>query len=210
MLMSKLIGIKRVKASNHDAKKLRRDGKIPAVLYEMNLQNTLLEIGAIELNKQISVTGEHGELIINVDGVDRKTLIKEIQREPVDHKITHIDLQEVNANKIITTEVPLHFIGEDMVRSNGGILQKEKNSIKVQCAEGIMPKHISIDFSDLHIGDSIKVGNVEVMDGITIIDDPKSLIASIGSADANIEDEVAEVKTEVTASVAPEVKTTEE
>jgi large subunit ribosomal protein L25 len=179
MLMSKLIGVKRAKASNHEAKKLRRDGKIPAVLYEMNLQNTLLEIGALELNKQISTSGEHGELIINVDGVDRKTLIKEIQREPVDHNIIHIDLEEVNVNKIIVTDVPLRFVGEELVRMSGGILQKEKDSIKVQCAEGIMPKYITIDFSDLHLGDSMKVGNVEVPNGITIIDDAKSVIASI-------------------------------
>lgn len=196
MLMSKLIGSKRVKASNHEAKKLRRDGKIPAVLYGMNLQNTLLAIGALELNKQISVNGEHGELIINVDGVDRKTLIKEIQREPVDHNIIHIDLEEVNADKIIVTEVPLHFVGEDIVRSNGGILQKEKDSIKVQCAEGIIPKYISIDFSNLHIGDSMKVGNVEVSEGITILDDEKSVIASIGGDNTDKVEAEAEVETE--------------
>ena len=205
--MINLIGIERVKASNHEAKKIRREGKIPAVLYGMKKANTLLEFGAIELNKQISITGEHGELIITVDGVDRKTLIKEIQRQPVDHKITHIDLEEVDANKIITTEVSLHFIGEDQVRTTGGILQKERNTIKLQCAEGIIPKYITIDLSDLQIGDTVRAGDVKVIEGITVLDDEKTVIASITGADAEEEEVVAPEKTEVTAGVAPEEAT---
>lgn len=206
--MIKLIGTKRVKASNHDAKKIRKNGKIPAILYGMKKENTLLEFGAIELNKQLSITGEHGELIINIDGVERRTLIKEIQREPVDHYLTHIDLEEVDANKIITTEVSIHFVGEDTVRATGGILQKEKNSIKVQCAEGIMPKFVTVDFTGLTIGDTVRAENIKVAEGITILDDATCVIASITGADAE-EEEVAPVKTEVTAGVVPEVETPE-
>jgi large subunit ribosomal protein L25 len=209
MLMIKLIGIERVKASNHDAKKLRRNGKIPAILYGMKKANTLLEFGAIELNKQIAITGEHGELIITIDGVDRKTLIKEIQREPVDHKLTHIDLEEVDANKIIVTEVSLHFINEDGVRTSGGILQKEKNSIKVQCAEGIMPKYITVDFAGLQIGDTVRAGDVKVEEGVTVLDDEKTVIASITGADAEEEEVVAPEKTEVTAGAADPAAETE-
>ena len=209
--MIKLIGTVRVKASNHGAKKVRREGKIPAVLYGMKKPNTILEFGAIELNKQISITGEHGELIITIDGVDRKTLIKEIQREPVDHQITHIDLEEVDENKIIITEVSIHFIGEDSVRSTGGILQKEKNSIKVQCAEGIMPKYVTVDFSGLTIGDTVRAADIKVAEGVTVLDDEKTVIASITGADAE-EEEVVPEKTEVTAGVETEaaVETSEE
>lgn len=206
--MIKLIGTKRVKASNHDAKKIRKNGKIPAILYGMKKENTLLEFGAIELNKQLSITGEHGELIITIDGVDRKTLIKEIQREPVDHYLTHIDLEEVDENKIISTEVSIHFIGEDSVRATGGILQKEKNSIKVQCAEGIMPKYVTVDFTGLTIGDTVRAENIKVAEGILILDDATSVIASITGADAE-EEEVAPVKTEVTAGAVPEAETAE-
>ena len=78
---------KREKKTLHEAKKERRQGLVPGIIYGKNINNIMFEIAELELNKEIFRSGEHGVLDINMDGQNHKTLIKEIQRDPVHHKI---------------------------------------------------------------------------------------------------------------------------
>lgn len=170
---------KRVKNTTHEGRKERRIGKVPGVIYGKGITNFMFEVGEIELVKQVNTVGEHGIINTNIDGSDYKTLIKEIQRDPVNHKIIHVDLQELTVGSRITTEIPLVFIGEDLVMRNGGIIQKEKNSVKVQCASENIPKYINVDLSRMLQGDTYRVSDVEVSKEISIVDDLNALIASI-------------------------------
>ena len=101
--MEKLNANIRLKDSAHSAKKSRVKGLVPGVLYGKELQNTLFEIGDLELEAHISKNGEHGTIDINIEGKDYNTLIKEIQRDPVSRKIIHMDLEGLsNSKKVIT------------------------------------------------------------------------------------------------------------
>lgn len=177
--MESIILHKRIKKTSHEAKKERRKGLIPGIIYGKNINNMMFEIGELELNKEITRSGEHGVLSVNLDGESHKALIKEIQRDPVHHKITHIDLAELPENTVVQTEVPIVFNGEDLIMKKGGAVQKEKSNVKVQCKGESIPKFINVDLSKLDIGDSYRIGDIEMAEDISIIEDFNSIIASV-------------------------------
>ena len=179
--MEKLVVKEREKNTRHSAKKNRREGKVPGILYGKNLKNLMFEVGELELNSEISRIGEHGVLDISINGDNHNVLIKEIQREPVNQKILHIDLEELFENSRVITEVPIKFIGENEVNKNGGILQKERSSVKLQCTSAKIPKLIQVDVSNLSVGDAYRVADIEFGEEISIIDSLNLVIATIAT-----------------------------
>lgn len=192
---------KRNKNTSHESRKERRMGKVPGILYGKNVNNFMFEVGELELDKEITSVGGHGVINTSIDGKEYKTLIKEIQRDAVNHKIIHIDLQELSNESKITTEVPLIFMGEDKVMKNGGIIQKEKNNVKVQCYAENIPKYINVDLSKMIMGDTYRVSDIEVSNEISIIDEANTLIASITGSNvkdiAPTETEKVEIKSQI-------------
>lgn len=188
--METLNAVKRQKKTSHEARKERRSGKTPGVLYGKNITNLLFEIGELELTKEIYKSGEHGIVNINIDGEEHKALIKEIQKDPVNRKLMHIDLEKLSDDTVVVTDVPLVFVGEDKVAKNGGILQKERNKVKIQCKGGNIPKSINVDVSNLSFGDTYRLSDVEFSNEITFIEDPNTVIATItnGNTDVIIKD----------------------
>jgi large subunit ribosomal protein L25 len=174
-----LVVKEREKKVVHSAKKNRRDGKVPGILYGKNFKNLMFEVGELELNSEINRRGEHGVLDISINGDNHNVLIKEIQREPVNQKIIHIDFEELYENSRVITEVPIRFIGENTVNKNGGILQKEKSSVKLQCKATKIPKIIQIDVSNLSVGDAYRVADIELGEEISIIDTLNLVIATV-------------------------------
>ena len=195
--METLSAVSRVKKTAHEAKKERQKGKVPGILYGKNISNMLFEIGEMELSKELIKTGEHGIVNISIDGKDHMALIKEIQKDPVNRKLIHLDLEELTNDTVITTDVPLLFVGEDTVRRNGGILQKERNKVKVQCKGGSIPKSINIDVSGLSFGDTYRLGDIEFSSEISILDDKNTVIAAV--ADGNT-DNIAQSTPEIESS----------
>lgn len=185
---------KREKKTLHEAKKERRKGLVPGIIYGKNISNMMFEISELELNKEITRGGEHGVLDVTLDGQNRKTLIREVQRDPVHHKIMHIDLAELTENSTVHTEVPIVFVGEDLVMKKGGAVQKEKTNIKIQCKGNNIPKCINVDLSKMEIGDAYRIGDIEIAEEIGFIENLNSIIASItmNKKPSDIPEEVAE------------------
>lgn len=177
--MEILNAVPRQKRTAHEAKKERRNGKVPGILYGKNITNMLFEIGELELSKELIKTGEHGIVNINIDGEEHRTLIKEVQRDPVNRKFMHIDLEELNNDTVVTTDIPLVFVGEDMVRRNGGILQKERNKVRVQCKGGNIPKSINVNVTGLSFGDTYRLADIEFSNEISFLDDRNTVIAAV-------------------------------
>lgn len=175
----------REKSTAHEARKIRRNGKVPGILYGKHITNMLFEIGELELTKELSKNGEHGIVNIKIDGKDHMALIKEIQKDPVNRKFIHIDLEELSNDTVVVTDVPLVFIGDDVIARNGAILQKEKNKVKVQCTGANLPKSINVDVSNLSFGDTYRIANIEFSKEITFMEDPNTVIAAITDANTD-------------------------
>lgn len=176
----------REKKTSHEAKKERRNGKIPGILYGKNTTNLLFEIGELELTKEINSNGEHGIVNLNINGNEHKALIKEIQKDPVNRKPIHIDLEELSSDTKVVTDIPLNFIGEENVVRNGGILQKERNKVKVQCSGDNIPRAINIDVSNMHFGDTYRLGDIEFSNEISFMEGTNMVIASVSDGNTHI------------------------
>ncbi|MCY6370519.1 50S ribosomal protein L25 [Clostridium ganghwense] len=177
--MEILKGEIREKNRTHYPKTKRQQGKIPGVLYGATINNMLFEVGELELNKEINKIGEHGTIELEINNEKHKTLIKELQREPVTHKIVHIDLEAVNNDKVVQTEIPLVFTGEKLAAKNGGIIQKERSSVKVQGKFEEIPKSIEVNLSTMNIGQVYRVADLEIAREISIVDDLNTVIAAV-------------------------------
>lgn len=183
--MEKLIIKQREKKTRHSARRSRREGNVPGILYGRNLNNLMFEVGELELNTIINKSGEHGVLDINLNGTNHNVLIKEVQREPINQKIIHIDFEELFENSRVVTEVPIKFLGENTVNKNGGILQKERSSVKLQCNTANIPKLIQVDVSKLSVGDSCRIADIEFAAEISVMDSISSVLATVTKVSKN-------------------------
>ncbi|MGL5153191.1 MAG: 50S ribosomal protein L25 [Clostridium sp.] len=172
---------KREKTNAQSASKLRKKGLVPGVLYGKKLGNLLFEIGEMELGREFTSGGEHGLVNVNCDGESYDALIKDVQRDPVTHKVIHLDLEAIDGDKKVTSEVPIHFIGEEWIANKGQILQKEKGVVKVSCAANKLPKSFSVDVSSAHSGSVYRYCDLEVGGEISIIDDLETVIAAVSN-----------------------------
>lgn len=163
----------------NNAKKLRREGKVPGILYGKNYKEFMFEVGELELCREISKNGEHGIVSFGLNGKDCDALIKDVQRDPVTHKILHLDLEELDQNKKIISTVPIYYEGEGYLSKKGMVLQKEKDSVKVECTADNLPKYIKINIDGSSNGYVYRAGDLEVASELSIIDDLNTVIASV-------------------------------
>lgn len=179
----------------NSAKKARKCGKVPGVMYSKKMQSLLFEVGDLEFSKELHSVGEHGIFDLEVDGKTYKTLIKEVQRDPVTRKLVHLDLENISDKDKIISEVPVNFVGEEYLQKRGSVLQKEKDTIKVECAVNDLPKSFTFDVGMGQVGDVYKLTNLEVGSEISIIDDLNSVLASV-SYERKMVSEVMDMATE--------------
>lgn len=169
----------REKKTRHSSRQCRRKGLVPGVIYGKGINNFLFEIGELELNHALSVTGEHGLLSINSQEGSLNTLIKEVQRDPVTRMVLHIDLEKVEGNEEIETAVPINYVGEEYINKLDAVLQKNLDSIKVKCSTSNIPKGVNLNVGRAKPGDQFKIADVEFGNEITVVDDLNSIVASV-------------------------------
>ena len=169
----------REKKTRHSSRQCRRKGLVPGVIYGKGINNFLFEIGELELNHALSVTGEHGLLSINSQEGSLNTLIKEVQRDPVTRRVLHIDLEKVQGNEEIETVVPINYVGEEYINKLDAVLQKNLDSIKVKCSPSNIPKGVNLNVGRAKPGDQFKIADVEFGNEITVVDDLNSIVASV-------------------------------
>lgn len=171
---------KRDCSTNSKAKKLRKKGLVPGIIYGQKINSMMFEVGELELNREISKIGQHGIVDVDLEGNRKKAIIKSVQRDPLSNKIIHLDLQELEQNEKVISQVPIVYSGENYLNKKGLIIQKEKDSIKVEGYYDEIPKNIKIDMKDVNKGLVYRVADLEVGSELSIIDDLNTVIASVG------------------------------
>jgi large subunit ribosomal protein L25 len=152
---------KRTGTGKERAKKLRRKGLIPAVVYGPGDEPLPLEISAQSLNTILRAgKGENVIITLNIDddqAQQKKVLIREIQHDPVAGDILHVDFYEVDLGKALRVSVPLRFVGRAAGIVDGGILQPLERDVEVECLPLEIPEAIEVDVSPLGIHDVMHV-----------------------------------------------------
>ncbi len=161
----KLEAKKREVVGKGACRKLRREGRIPAILYgpgEKSIPLTVDEDTFTYLYRSL----QGGNAVFNLDlggGRGKKTILKELQRQPFSRRIVHIDFEHISLRKRITVEVPIHLIGIPRgVKEGGGVLEHILREVEIECLPTDIPEHIEVDVSGLGIGDSIHLEDLEI------------------------------------------------
>ena len=187
--MNSLNLTKRDTSVSNNAKKLRRKGIVPGILYGRKNKEFIFEVGELELCREISKNGEHGIVNFDLNGEELQAVIKGVQRDSVTHKIIHLDLEELEKNKKIVSNVPIYYDGEEYLNKKGMVLQKEKDSVKIECNAYNLPKNIKININENN-GMVFRVGDLEVASELSIIDDLNTVIASISYERKTVSDDM--------------------
>ena len=176
----------REKSGKGVARTLRRAGRIPAVLYGDG-KSSLLSLHPADLIKILkSESGENALINLKIKGeksVETKTaILRDFQKDPVTGGILHADLFEINMNKAIRVRVPILVKGDlpEGVKE-GGVLQHNLREIEIECLPSMIPDHLDVDAAHLKIGESIHVRDLQVQQGIRILEDKDLAIVSVAA-----------------------------
>jgi large subunit ribosomal protein L25 len=180
------------------ARALRRTGRIPAVVYGHGEETRALSVDAHELEKlltAISVENTIVDLTVG-DGAPTPALIREVQHHPFKPFILHVDLYQIHAGETLTLQIPIRLSGNPFgVREKGGVLDQVLYDVEVECLPRNIPEAIEIDVTNLDIGDSLRVRDINIADVEILLDDDLP-ICSVTAPTKSIEEEEAEAEIE--------------
>lgn len=165
-----------------DSKRIRKQGKIPGIIYGLKNPNLLVEFSEMELFQIITKTGEHAALKVNLDGKEEEVLIKEVQRNPVTRRISHIDLQRIDPNIRIQSKVPILIKGEEYFKNSGVVIQQQLNEVEVIALPNQLPNYIVADISKLKAKERITIGDLEVSEEISVLNNPNMTVLTLANA----------------------------
>lgn len=197
-----LSGQMRSQTGKGPANRLRNDGWVPGIIYGHGITNTPVEVNGKEISRILRYHGENSLVGIDLGQGVRRVLIKEVQRDPVTRQVLHVDFQEPRQGEPIKAVVPIVLVGREMVEKNGLVLQHQLREIEVECLPNSLPKLLQIDVSNLDIGESMTVADIELSEEISILSDDKQVIANLVQVRA-IEEEIDTSVEEPPATEAP-------
>ena len=210
--MAKQVKLKvesRTNVGRSAVRKLRARGLIPAVIYGGDNKPQPLQVTARDINAMMSqASGENVlvELEIAGEGSSRTALVQEVQHSPVGGDIRHVDFHAISMDQMIQAEVPLEAAGIAVgVKTFGGLLEQSLRALAIECLPGDLPDRITADVSQLNIGDSIHVRDIQFPPGVTPKVQPDLTAFSVVAPVVEEEPVVAEA--EAAAAAGPEVIT---
>jgi len=190
------------------AKKLRKQGRIPAIIYGEHKESIPISLSVSDIKTILkSDTGENTVLRIHRDDMQVDAMLKEIQYDYLSDHVIHVDLIRIDLNKSVNINVPVVVQGEPIgVKVDGGIFDFMTRELKVRCLPTQIPREFVLDVSEMQTGHSIKVEDMEVAEGIKIMSDPHTVICAVAARSGAEEAEEAEEGEEEEAAEAAEEK----
>lgn len=171
-----LSGSLRENVGKKDAKKVRREGLIPCVIYG-GKEQVQFTVQTKDFDKLI-FTPEINIIDLTVDGKKYEAIIQDVQYHPVTDKVFHIDFLELIPGKPVTVAVPIKITGTSEGVLQGGKLHKRKRKLVIKALKDNLPDYIEIDITRLNIGDSIKVQDLE-RENITFLEPPSDMVVAV-------------------------------
>jgi len=188
-----LSGNKRAERGSSNANNLRKKQSIPCVVYG-GKENVHFTVNEVKFDKIIN-TPEVYFIDLDIEGAKFKAILKEVQFHPVTDKVLHVDFLEVFEDKAITVKIPVKLTGRSKGIANGGTLRTAKKILAINGLPSAIPENIEIDITNLRIGQSIKVGEIDYP-GLTFLGASNAVVVAIKMSRAVVDDEEEEVDLE--------------
>ena len=199
----------RERRGSADARRLRREGLIPGVLYGRGKDPQTICVPERDLRRVLTGQGGlHAILDVVVEGqkTTHASILKDYQQDPIRGHISHIDLQEVRLDQPIQASVTVQLVGEPAGAKEGGVLSQVQREINVEALPMEIPEHIDLDVSGMAIGDTLRLVDLAPMDGVTYLDDPEETVLATVTLPTRVEEpeEVTEEGEELPEGEVPE------
>ncbi len=180
------------------SRRLRRAGKVPAVLYGGKGETQMLSLSHNEISKHVQTEAFFSHILtLKTQDGSQQVVIKDLQRNPVNESIIHADFLRVLADVAIRMQVPLHFKGGEIapgVKVGGGVVEHHVNQVEVECLPKDLPEFIEVDLSGLEINDAIHMSQLKVPAGVELVDlrlGKDASVAAVHIPRAVVEEEIA-------------------
>jgi len=153
------------------SRRLRRAGKVPAIIYGGNKDPEALTLSHNEVLRNLENEAFYSHILtVKSGGNETQAILRDLQRHPSKAVIMHMDLQRVSATETLRTSVPVHIVGEDVspgVKASG-LVSHDLTEIEVECFPQDLPEYIEVDISSLEVGESIHLSALKVPDGVKL------------------------------------------
>ena len=174
----------RTESKKGPSRRLRAEGFTPAIFYGSHTESIMLSVRSFNLKKVVE-KGMKGSLFVKLEIEDGKkkaeklSILKDVQINTLKKSVDHADFYEIKMDRELAIDVPILLIGEAPGVEDGGELSTLKRELKISGLPSMLPEIVEVDISNLGIGDSVKVGDVHLADGVNIIDADDMVIASV-------------------------------
>jgi len=196
----KLQVLERDSRGSAESRRLRKQGLIPGVLYGRGNEPKAISVEERELRRVLTGdAGLHAILDVTLDGqkTARPSILKSYQQDPVKGSLTHIDLQEVRLDQPIQAQVVIELVGEPVGVTEGGVLSQVNREIMVEALPLEVPEHLDLDVTGMAIGDTLRLVDLPVQEGVKFLDDPEeTVLATVTMPTRFVEPEPEEVEGE--------------
>ncbi|MDR0322571.1 MAG: 50S ribosomal protein L25 [Treponema sp.] len=186
----------RQKHGSAESRRIRRGGRIPAVIYGRSGNAVSIDMDAADFVKGTKGISESTIVKVEVDGKSYDAFVKGAQRNIIDGNILHIDFYEVESGVVLRAKVPLVLQGNSVGVREGGILENPTHEVEVECLPKDLPERIEVDISALQINHSLYVRDITLAEGVKLHSNPDQVVALVKFAKAEV---VAPVETAATA-----------
>jgi large subunit ribosomal protein L25 len=162
------------------SRRLRAEGKVPAVVYGAGVDPTAITVDWRELRLALTTDkGLNAVIELDVDGDSHPTIVKDMQRHPVRRDVVHVDFLVVERNKPVVAEVPIQLEGEpEKVLQQRGVVAQELHMLTVHAKPADIPGHLTLDITELEIGQTLTVAELTLPRGVTTDADPEQAVVS--------------------------------
>ena len=161
------------------SRRLRATGDIPAVVYGLDQEPVTVTVEWPELRRAITTeAGLNAVIQLEIDGDRHLSIVKDIQRHPVRRDVLHVDFIRIDPDREVVVDVPIVFVGDaEEVTNNDGMVDQNLFALTISSTPSNIPTEIEIDISALTIGDSLRVGDLVLPQGVTTEVDPDDAVA---------------------------------
>jgi large subunit ribosomal protein L25 len=172
--------VERESKGTRDSRRLRKQGLVPGVLYGRSQPHAIC-VPERELRRVLTGgSGLHAILDVVLQGqkTTHPSILKEYQQDPVKGRLIHIDLQEVRLDQPITASVSVNLVGADDSPGirEGGVISQVNREVNVEALPMEVPEHLDLDVSNVQIGDTLRVADLRVPEGVKLLDDPEETV----------------------------------
>ncbi|HEX5614002.1 MAG TPA: 50S ribosomal protein L25 [Acidimicrobiia bacterium] len=170
----------RPERGSRPAGRLRRAGRVPAVVYGRGDDPVAVAVDARDLQHILSgAAGANTLITLQVDGAGQLTLARQIQRDPIRGDVVHVDFIRISADETVTAEIPLSLVGTAEGVNMGGMLEQQIFTLSIEAKPGDLPNVIEHDISALEVGDQVHVRDLAIPAGVTVLQEADEVVAAV-------------------------------